>query len=277
MFALALPLTAALYIGAESIDPKGTDQIVTTTAVALKVLPIAARHHTQLSISGSLTELALGALIISYGAIAMLIRKRGSTAATVAVLLGGIGAFCGVVANVLGVINLAAAATASVPRDAAARLLVANFNSGPGQAFTDAYAFSEFVAPIIMGVALWRSGRVPRWLAVLFALGFELAEQTASVGIARVVLQMAPFALAMVLLSISIWRAADHVAPISDDHGRCSQQPDGRTQDNGRPGSAPSCWFRVRAPTRRRHPRPTLAADPVCGMVGARPDQPRCR
>ena len=57
MFALALPLTAALYIGAEGIDPKGTDQIVTTTAVALKVLPIAAKQsryflpllHTQAS------------------------------------------------------------------------------------------------------------------------------------------------------------------------------------------------------------------------------------
>jgi hypothetical protein len=186
--------------------------------VALKVLPIAAKHHTQLYISGSLTEVALGALIISYGAIAMLVRKRGSTAATVAVLLGGIGAFCGAVVNVFGGINLAAAATAHVTRDAAAQLLVTNFNSGPGQAFTDVYAVSEFVAPIIMGVALWRSGRVPRWLTVLFALGFELAEQTGSVGLPRVILQMAPFALAMVLLAIRIWRAANHVAPVSDGH-----------------------------------------------------------
>jgi hypothetical protein len=147
----------------------------------------------------------------------MLIRERGSMAATVAVLLGGIGALCGVVTNVLGGINLAAAATARVPHNAAARLLVTNFNSGPGQAFTAVYAFSEFVAPIIMGVALWRSGRVPRWLAVLFALGFELAEQTASLGIAKVVLRMAPFALAMVLLSVRIWRAADQVGPAVDD------------------------------------------------------------
>src|ERR1700733_12956489 len=137
LFALALPLAAALYIGAEGINPRSTDQIITTTAVALKVLPIAAKHHTQLYISASLTELALGALIISYGAIAMLIRKRGSTVATIAVLIAGIGAFCGVVANVLGGINLAAAATAHVPYDAAARLLVTNFNSGPGQALTD--------------------------------------------------------------------------------------------------------------------------------------------
>ena len=34
LFALALPLAAALYIGAEGLDPKGTDQIVTTTAIA---------------------------------------------------------------------------------------------------------------------------------------------------------------------------------------------------------------------------------------------------
>jgi hypothetical protein len=55
MFALALPLTAALYITAEGLDPKGSDQIVTTTAVAFKVLPIAAKHHTQLYLSGSLS------------------------------------------------------------------------------------------------------------------------------------------------------------------------------------------------------------------------------
>ena len=66
IFALALPLTAALYIGAEALDPKGTDQIVTTTAVALKVLPIAAKHHTQLYLSGSLSELALAAVAVSY-------------------------------------------------------------------------------------------------------------------------------------------------------------------------------------------------------------------
>jgi hypothetical protein len=216
MFALALPLTAVLYIAAEGLDPKGTDQIVTTTAVAFKVLPIAARHHTQLYISGSLSELALAAIAVSYGAIAMLVRKRGSTAAVIAVLLGGIGAFCGVIVNVFGGINLAAAASAHVTRDAAARFLVTTFNSGPGPAFTDVYALSEFVAPIIMGVALWRSRRVPRWLAALFAVGLTLAEQTGSVGLPRVILQMALFALAMVLLAIRIWRAADEAVPVSD-------------------------------------------------------------
>jgi hypothetical protein len=213
MMALVLPITAVLYIGAEGLDPRGSDKLVTTTAVAFKVLPIAAKHSTQLFVSGSLSELALGGVAVSYAAIAMLVRKLGSTAATIAAVIGVIGAFCGAVVNVFVGINLAAAATASVTQDAAARILVAKFNSGAGQAFTDVYAFEEFVAPVIMGIALWRSHTVPRWLAVLFAAGFELAQQTASVGIVKVVLLMAPFAVAMVLLSIRLWQANELSLP----------------------------------------------------------------
>jgi Domain of unknown function (DUF4386) len=213
MMALVLPITAVLYIGAEGLDPRGSDKLVTTTAVAFKVLPIAAKHSTQLFVSGSLSELALGGVAVSYAAIAMLVRKLGSTAATIAAVIGVIGAFCGAVVNVFVGINLAAAATASVTQDAAARILVANFNSGAGQAFTDVYAFEEFVAPVIMGIALWRSHTVPRWLAVLFAAGFELAQQTASVGIVKVVLLIAPFAVAMVLLSIRLWQANELPLP----------------------------------------------------------------
>jgi hypothetical protein len=218
MFALALPITVALYISAEALDPKGTDQIVTTTATAFKLLPIAAHHSTQLYVSATLTELALGAVALSYGAIAMLVRKRGSTLATIAVLVGGLGAFCGAIVNVFVGLNLAVAATAGVMRDAAARFLITSFNSRPGQALTDIYAFSEYLAPVIMGVALWRSRCVPRWLAVLFVAGFELAEQTGSVGGARVVLQMAPFGLAMILLAVQIWRRAESAAPRFDPH-----------------------------------------------------------
>jgi len=219
LFALALPFTAALYIGAEGLDPKGTDRLVTTTAIALKVLPIAAKHSSQLYASGSLSELALAGVAVSYGAIAMLIRKRGSTAATVAALLGGIGAFCGAIVNVLVGINLAAASSAHVMRDAAARILVTNFNSGPGQAFTDVYAFAEFAAPIILGAALWRSRCVPRWLAVLFAAGFLLAEQTGSFGIVRVSVQMVPFAAAMILLAARIWSSADQAVAAGGGRG----------------------------------------------------------
>ncbi len=42
------------------------------------------------------------------------------------------------------------------------------FNSGFGHGFEYAYFIGIYVAPLLMGVALWRSRAVPRWLAVLF-------------------------------------------------------------------------------------------------------------
>ena len=37
VLAIFLPVTAVLYISAEALSPKGTDQVISTTATALKV------------------------------------------------------------------------------------------------------------------------------------------------------------------------------------------------------------------------------------------------
>ena len=206
VLALFLPIAAVLYISAEALSLKGTDQVITTTATALKVLPIAARHPTQLYVAGSLALLALGALAVSYAAIAALVRNRGSALATVAALIGGVGAFCGAITNVLVYPNVAAAATAHLTPDAAARFLVTTFNSWFGQVFLFAYFIGQYVAPLLMGYALWRSRSVPRWLAALFVVGLYLAEIQSSGG-AIVVLYMLPFAAAMILLAVRIWSA----------------------------------------------------------------------
>jgi hypothetical protein len=214
VLALFLPVAAVLYISCEALDPRGTDQVISTTATAFRVLPIAASHPDQLYLAGALSLLALGALAVSYAAIATLVRDRGSATATVAALIGGIGAFCGALVNVLVGVNLAAAATADVPADAAARLLVSGFQSGPVQAFLIAYFIGIFAGPALMGFALWRSRSVPRWLAVLFFAGLEIAQQMTSAG-PIVALYMLPFAVAMVLLAARIWQAA--ALPVS--HG----------------------------------------------------------
>jgi hypothetical protein len=207
VLALFLPIAALLYIGTVAFNPKGTDQVITSTAIALKVLPIAASHHAQLYFSGSLSLLALGALAVSYAAIAMLVRDRGWVIATVAALLGGIGAFCGAIVNVLVGVNLAAASTAHLTQGAAARFLVTTFNSGVDHVFSALYFLGIFAAPLLMAIALWRSRSVPRWLAVLFFVGLEVAQQMGSIG-PIVVLYMLPFAAAMVLLAARIWQAA---------------------------------------------------------------------
>jgi hypothetical protein len=215
LLAAFLPVTAVLYAGAEAVDPKGTDQVVTSTAVALRLLPIAAAHSSQLYLSGSLSVLALGALAVSYAAIATLVTGRGWVIATIAAVLGALGAFAGAVYNVLGGINLAAAASAHATQLAAARFLVTSFASRPAQVVEYAYFLGEFTAPVIMGYALWRSRRVPRWLAVLFTAGLLLAESMGAVG-PKVVLFMLPFAVAMILLAARIWQAAARPAPMTN-------------------------------------------------------------
>ncbi|MGH3160110.1 MAG: DUF4386 family protein [Streptosporangiaceae bacterium] len=177
-----------LYVSCEALNPQGTDIQILNMADALKVLPIAARHPGQLYLSGSLSLLALGALAVSWAAIATLVRVRGTALATVAALLGGIGAFCGALVNVLVGVNLAAAATAPISDAAAGRFLVTTFNSGFEHVFMDVYLVGIYLAPVLIGIALWRSRSVPRWLAVLFAAGLELAQQVASAGPVKVVL-----------------------------------------------------------------------------------------
>jgi hypothetical protein len=49
---------------------------------------------------------------------------------------------------------------------------------------------------------------VPRWLAVLFVIGLEVAQQASSAGPVVVLAMMLPFAVAMVLLAVRTWQAA---------------------------------------------------------------------
>jgi hypothetical protein len=215
VLAAFLPITVVLYVSAEALDPKGTDQVITTAATAFKVLPIAASHSSQLYLSGSLSVLALGALAVSYAAIALLVTGRGWVIATVGALLGGVGAFAGAMVNVLVGVNLAAAASAHITQGAAARFLVTSFHAAPAQAAVYVYFVAEYAAPVVMGLALWRSRAVPRWLAVLFTVGLELAEGMGSYG-PIVVPFMLPFAVAMVLLAARLWEAATRLpAPVT--------------------------------------------------------------
>jgi hypothetical protein len=214
LLAAFLPVTAVLYVGAEALNPRGTDQVVTSTAVALRLLPIARAHSSQLYLSGSLSVLALGGLAVSYAAIAALVTRRGWIIATIAALLGGLGAFAGAMLNVIVGISLATAASAHMTQISAARFLVTSFGSVPSQIVEYVYFACEYAAPVVVGVALWRSRAVPRWLAVLFTAGLEVAESMGAVG-PKVVLFMLPFAVAMILLTARIWRAAARRTPMT--------------------------------------------------------------
>jgi hypothetical protein len=254
--------------------PKGTDILILTMGDALKVLPIAARHPGQLYVSGSLSLLALGALAVSWATIATLVRARGAAFAMVAALLGGIGAFCGALVNVLGGINLAAAATAPISREAAGRFLVTSFNSGFAHVFMNVYVAGIYLAPVLMGIALWRGRSVPRWLAVLFVAGLELAQQVPSAGPVKVVLLTLPFAVAMVLLAARIWQAAAGPASHRDLPSDPASPPASAALAENliRRGQA-ACSYSWRMPprrSRRRMSRRAIWSGSVTGMGNGR-------
>ena len=104
--------------------------------------------------------------------------------------------------------NLAAVAGAHLTQGDGGKFLVTTFNSGSGKIFLILYAIAEYLAPLLMAIALWRSRSVPRWLAVLFFIGLAVAQQVPSAGAVEVLPLMLPFAVAMVLLASRIWSAA---------------------------------------------------------------------
>lgn len=204
VLAYFLPLAAALLMVGEALTPKGLDKPSTTLAGALKAVTIGAAHPGQAYVSNLLVIFGLGALGVSFAAIASLTRGRGATIGVVAAVIGGIAAFCGAVSNLLVGFNVAAAATADVPSNAAARVLASADSSTAAVALVATYLIGGLLAVILTATALWRSHTVPRWLPILFGIGLVLAA-TSRPGITAVPTQL-PFAAAMFVLAARISR-----------------------------------------------------------------------
>ena len=194
-----------LMIGG-ALTPPGLDQLITTRATVLTMLPIAAAHTNQLFLSNLLVIFGLGALGVSFAAMATLVRDRGAILATVSAVIGGFGALCGVIENVLVGFNLGSTVTAHLSRDAAAQYLVATFTSGIGEGILVAYLAGLVIAALLMVIALWRSRSVPRWLPVLLGIGLPIGA-SAPPGIVSVPLQL-PIVVALVILATRIWQTA---------------------------------------------------------------------
>jgi hypothetical protein len=206
VLAIFLPISATLLVIGTALTPRGLDQLITSQATALTVLPIAVAHTNLLYVSNLLHLCGLGALGVSFAAIATLVRDRGAALATTAAVIGGFGAICGAIGNVLPGFNLAATVTAQLSPEVAAQYLVATFTSPVGEAILVGYLGSLLVGTILMAIALWRSPSTPRWLPFLFAIGLTIAA-LAPAGIVAIPLQL-PFAAAMAILASRIWQMA---------------------------------------------------------------------
>jgi hypothetical protein len=198
-----------------ALIPHGLDKPITSITGALREISIAHAHADRLYVAYLLVLFGLGALGVSFAAIATLVRARAARLATVAALIGGLGAFCGALVNVLVGYNLAAAATANTTPVAAANVLVSANTSAAAVMLFAGYFGGLLIATILFGIALWYSETVPRWLAILFTGGL-LVGAAAPPGLINAVLAI-PLAIAMVLLAIRIRRV--------DESGTSLQTP----------------------------------------------------
>jgi hypothetical protein len=86
------------------------------------------------------------------------------------------------------------------------RFLRSANTSAAGNVFFVGYLGGVLVATILIGIALWRSGTLPRWLPVLFVVGLVTAALSRP-GLIAVPLSL-PFVFTMVILATRIWDAA---------------------------------------------------------------------
>ena len=205
------PLAIAFLLLGGALTPEGLDQPLSSVDRALQELPVAAAHSGRLYLANAVVLLGLGGLAVAFAAIATLAeRGRGSSLAVLAAAVAGVACLSGVVVNVLVGLDLAGAADAHTSREAAAQVLASQNTAFVSVAFLVAYVGGLLLAAVLMGVALWLSRRVPRWLAVLFPVGLAVGA-VAPPGLVGVLLTV-PIAVVMVILGVHIWRAADPAA-----------------------------------------------------------------
>ena len=197
--------------------PKGLDSQSSSLASTTKQVTIAARHVDRFDAASVLIVFGLAAAAVSFAAIAVLVRGRGATFATTAVVLGAIALTCGVVANSTDNLALAEAAAVHPAAAVAGRMWVHIDASAFANTLGAVYFFGWMVAIVLAAIALWRSRVVPRWLAVVFAVAY-IVSNFSSPGVIPGVPESLPFLLVMGYLGLLVWRTAvraDQVAEIS--------------------------------------------------------------
>src|SRR4051812_34779641 len=150
LLAAFLPIAAVLLMVGEVLTPSGLDKPTTTPPAAMKALTIAAAHPSRVYASNLLVIFGLGALGVSFAAIATLTYERNPPLAMTAAVIGGFAGFCGAVANMLVGFNVAAAATAHTTTAAASQVLVSADTSAVSTLLLVGYLGGGLIAILLL-------------------------------------------------------------------------------------------------------------------------------
>lgn len=199
-----------VLMAGDALTPKGTDQHITTVRAGVRELDAAAAHPLATYLAFLLIVLGFFGLAVGFLALATMVRDRGARCATIGASIGLFACFSAAVINVWAGLDVYAAVKANLSRTAGAEFLVsAQHTSAVSAVFALGYFAGLLVASVLMGVGLWRSGGVPRWVGIVLPVSLMVAAGSPS-GIPGSAVAL-PFATLMVWLCLRVVRQADMV------------------------------------------------------------------
>jgi hypothetical protein len=194
--------------------PKHTFVFTGTAEHARDALAATAAAPDRVRLAGLILVAGYAALAVAFCAIASLVRRRGGAAATVGAVLGTIGSVGAILVTCWIALSVYAAGRADIPAEAKAGYLIALVKtSGLGNAAGLPFLGGLLLGSVVMGVALFRSRAVARWLAVLFPICVIPATIAAPQDVLGGLFAL-PLVVVMVLLARELMR---HVHDTDDD------------------------------------------------------------
>jgi hypothetical protein len=191
--------------------PKHTFVFTGTTQHAVDALNATAAAPGRVRIAGLVLIAGYAALAVAFCAVASLVRSRGGVAATLGAMFGIAGSVGAIMVTCWIALSVYAAGRTNIPVDAKAAYLVSLVKtSGLGNAAGLPFLGGLFLGGVLMGLGLFRSGAVARWLAVLFPICLIPATLAAPQDVAGGLLAL-PLVVVMALLARALGRdlAAD--------------------------------------------------------------------
>jgi hypothetical protein len=206
LLAAATVAAPILLATSSSLYPKNSFQYAGTTDKALKTLAATAGAPHRVLAGSLIGVVGMVLLAAAFCGVASLVRRRGGAAATAGAVLGVIGSAAAVLVIAWLGLSVYAASQASISDDAKTGYLVSllkgtHLGNIAGAPFFGGLALGS----VLLGVGLFRSGQVSRWLAAVFPFAVIFSTVFAPQGIAGAVMGL-PLVVVMVLLAREIVR-----------------------------------------------------------------------
>lgn len=179
---LAAPVMLAV---GNSLFPKDSFQFAGTSQKALKTLAATSAAPHRVLAASLFLLVGMAMLGAAFCAVASLVRQRGGATATAGAGIGVIGSLGGVLVTAWLGLSVYAASRADISEDAKVGYLLSLLKgSHLGNIVGVPFLTGLVLGSVLLGLALFRSGVVSRWLAAVFPVAVVFATVFAPQGVA---------------------------------------------------------------------------------------------